>query len=185
MMINLEKNERENRVKSILYMAISFDDMVTVQKLLHPRGEFLGMSKSRFMYYLMDSKQFDHLGNLKNKDNEELMCESEYPFRYDEKISLDIYPGQRCFVISKKRIELITKYADEYNTITAEQIDELVGESFANRASLEKLHKSYYNKFKKAVGPKRAAQFVQYERFVDNAINTELNNNLPLIGELD
>jgi hypothetical protein len=88
-------------------------------------------------------------------------------------------------VISKKRIELITKYADEYNTITAEQIDELVGESFANRASLEKLHKSYYNKFKKAVGPKRAAQFVQYERFVDNAINTELNNNLPLIGELD
>ena len=88
-------------------------------------------------------------------------------------------------VISKKRIELITKYADEYNTITAEQIDELVCESFANRASLEKLHKSYYNKFKKAVGPKRAAQFVQYERFVDNAINTELNNNLPLIGELD
>ena len=87
--------------------------------------------------------------------------------------------------ISKKRIALITKYADEYSTITPEQIDELVGESFANRASLEKLHKSYYKKFKKAVGPKRAAQFVQYERFVDNAINTELNNNLPLIGELD
>tara|TARA_B100001287_G_C22646590_1_gene513035 strand:+ start:323 stop:787 length:465 start_codon:yes stop_codon:yes gene_type:complete len=103
-MINLEKNERENRIKSILYMAISFDDMVTIQKLLHPRGEFLGMSKSRFMHYLMDSKQFDHLGNLKNKDNEELMCESEYPFRYDEKVSLDKYPGQRCFVISKKRI---------------------------------------------------------------------------------
>lgn len=87
--------------------------------------------------------------------------------------------------LSKKRIALITKYTDEYNTITAEQIDELVGESFANRAAIEKLHKSYYKKFKKAVGAKRAAQFVQYERFVDNAINTELNNNLPLIGEMD
>lgn len=87
--------------------------------------------------------------------------------------------------LSKKRIALITKYSEEYNTITAEQIDELVGESFANRAAIEKLHKSYYKKFKKAVGAKRAAQFVQYERFVDNAINTELNNNLPLIGEMD
>ena len=87
--------------------------------------------------------------------------------------------------ISKKRIALITKYADEYNTITPEQVDELVVESFKIRASLEKLHKSYYKKFKKLVGAKRAAQFVQYERFVDNAINTELNNSLPLIGELD
>ena len=87
--------------------------------------------------------------------------------------------------VAKKRMALITKYADEYNTITPEQIDELVNESFTNRAALEKLHKSYYKKFKKAVGAKRAAQFVQYERFVDNAINTELNNNIPLIGELD
>ena len=87
--------------------------------------------------------------------------------------------------VAKKRIALITKYADEYNTITEEQIDELVGESFGNRASLEKLHKSYYKKFKKLVGAKRAAQFVQFERFVDNAIDSELNNNLPLIGELD
>lgn len=103
MMINLEKNERENRIKSILYIAILFDDMETVQKLLHPKGEFLGMSKGRFMHYLMDSKEFKNLGNS-NEDDDEIIQESEYPFRHDETISLDKYPGERCFVLSKKRI---------------------------------------------------------------------------------
>ena len=102
-MINLEKNERENRIKSILYMAILFDDMVAMQKLLHPKGQFLGMSKGRFMHYLMESKEFEKLGDSV-KDGEEVIQESEYPFRHDEAISLDKYPGQRCFVISKKRI---------------------------------------------------------------------------------
>ena len=102
-MINLEKNERENRIKSILYMAISFDDMLAVQKLLHPKGEFLGMSKGRFMHYLMESKEFEKLGDS-NEDGEEVIQESEYPFRHDEAISLDKYPGERCFSIRKRRI---------------------------------------------------------------------------------
>ena len=73
----------------------------------------------------------------------------------------------------------------EAKFVTAEQVDALANESFAIRASLEGLHKTYYKKFKKAVGAIRAAQFVQFERFVDNAIDSRLNDSLPLIGELD
>jgi hypothetical protein len=87
--------------------------------------------------------------------------------------------------IAKKRIDLISKYAEGYGAMTAEQVDALANESFAIRASLEGLHKTYYKKFKKAVGAIRAAQFVQFERFVDNAIDSRLNDSLPLIGELD
>ncbi len=84
---------------------------------------------------------------------------------------------------ANRRIELIKKYADEYATLTGEQADELVKESFAVRAVQEKLHKKYYNKIKKSVGALRAAQFIQFERFVQTALNSQLDDNIPLIGE--
>ncbi len=84
---------------------------------------------------------------------------------------------------ANRRIELIQKYAEEYATITGEQADELVKESFAVRAVQEKLHKKYYNKIKKSVGALRAAPFIQFERFVQTALNSQLDDNIPLIGE--
>ncbi len=84
---------------------------------------------------------------------------------------------------ANRRIDLIKKYAEEYEGLTDEQADELVKESFALRASREKLQKKYYGKVKKELGAKRAAQFVQFERFVQNAIDSQLNDSLPLIGE--
>jgi Spy/CpxP family protein refolding chaperone len=84
---------------------------------------------------------------------------------------------------ANRRIELIKKYAEEYETLTDEQADALAKESFAVRATRDKLHKKYYNKVKKALGAKRAAQFIQFERFVANAMDSKLNDSLPLIGE--
>ena len=84
---------------------------------------------------------------------------------------------------SNKRIQLIKKYAESYENMTDEQANALVGESFAIRMEREKLQKSYYNKFKKSHGAKRGAQFVQFERFVQNQIDNELNQSFPLIGE--
>jgi hypothetical protein len=84
---------------------------------------------------------------------------------------------------ANRRIELIKKYAEEYETLTDEQADALAKESFAVRATRDKLQKKYYNKVKKALGAKRAAQFIQFERFVANAMDSKLNDSLPLIGE--
>jgi hypothetical protein len=84
---------------------------------------------------------------------------------------------------SNKRIQLIKKYAESYENMTDEQANALVGESFAIRMEREKLQKSYYNKLKKSHGAKRGAQFVQFERFVQNQIDNELNQSFPLIGE--
>ena len=85
--------------------------------------------------------------------------------------------------LSSRRIALIKKYAEEYETLTEEQIDELANESFAIIDGTNKLHKKYYKKFKKAVSAKRAGQFVQFERFVKTSVDNELNRNMPLIGE--
>lgn len=84
---------------------------------------------------------------------------------------------------SSKRVALITEYAEEYENMSNEQADALVAKSFKIRAEREKLQKSYYKKFKKNHGAKRAAQFVQFERFVQIAIDAELNNSFPLVGE--
>jgi hypothetical protein len=86
--------------------------------------------------------------------------------------------------IAKKRIELITRYAEQYEGLTSEQADALVADTFKFRASKEKLEKEYYTKIKKAVGSIRAAQFLQFERYVDTSIDAELYENMPLVGEM-
>ena len=104
MKINLTKNEEANRIKSILYIALAFEDLITVEKLLHPKGKFLGMPKSRFIYYLMESIKIDREAMAKNNKDEEMMKESEYPFRFDETISMDKLPGERCFSFRYSKI---------------------------------------------------------------------------------
>ena len=85
--------------------------------------------------------------------------------------------------VARERIALMTKYAEQYNTLTAEQADILYTESAKWRASRAKLEQTYYKKFKKAVGAVRAAQFVQFERYVDTSIDAELYDNMPVIGQ--
>ncbi len=85
--------------------------------------------------------------------------------------------------LGARRIELIQKYAEEYETLTAEQADELMMESFSIRAKEEKLQQKYYKKVKKASGALRAVQFIQFERFVRTSVDNKLNGQLPLVGE--
>lgn len=97
MKINLKKEVKENRIKSILYLAITFGDFECIQKLLHPKGMYCGLSKGKFMHYLMFKDEFE-------SDEMHKEIEVEYPFRYNEMISLDRFPGQRCFIIQNKRL---------------------------------------------------------------------------------
>ena len=85
--------------------------------------------------------------------------------------------------LGSRRIELIQKYAEEYETLTDEQADALMIESFKIRNSEEKLQQKYYKKVKKEMSALRAVQFVQFERFVKTSIDNKLNSQLPLVGE--
>lgn len=85
--------------------------------------------------------------------------------------------------MAKRRIELISVYAQQYGTITDETADIMAKDSFKIRMEQEKLQKKYYGKVKKAIGAKRAAQFIQFERFVNTAIDGKIYDNMPFIGE--
>jgi uncharacterized protein Yka (UPF0111/DUF47 family) len=80
-----------------------------------------------------------------------------------------------------KRLALIKDYADHFEMIEDKKADELVDGSFKLMEDRTKLQKSYYKKFKKALGAKRAAAFIQLERQINLLIDLQIAANLPLI----
>jgi hypothetical protein len=95
----------------------------------------------------------------------------------------DAYEAERKN-LGKQRIALLKKYAEEYDGITPEQTDALLSKSQKIRNSRLKLMDSYHKKIHKVAGAKAAAQFYQLEGYFDAAVQMELYNNIPLIGEL-
>ena len=52
MQIRLKRNKRLENLKSILYCAIHFGDFQSIESILHPNGNFLGMSKQNsFIFF--------------------------------------------------------------------------------------------------------------------------------------
>ena len=66
MRINLKKQAKEEDIQSILYLGIMFGDIDCISKILHPKGKFMGMSKSKFMYSI---KRHAYLGEIITKED--------------------------------------------------------------------------------------------------------------------
>lgn len=94
----------------------------------------------------------------------------------------DDYSEERK-AVANSRVDLLKQYVEQYDTLTDSQADALVNDTFAIRAKQEKIQKKYYKKIKKALGAKKASQFVQFERYVQTSIDDEIQTALPLIGE--
>ena len=109
-----------------------------------------------------------------------LKIDNNHPFwvMYDEYEEIRQELGQQ-------RLKVIMDYAKEYQTLTDEKIDELILNGSKIRKDTDELIDKYYKKMKKVYGVKMAAQFSQIERYFINAVNMELYQSLPLIGELD
>jgi len=48
-----------------------------------------------------------------------------------------------------------------------------------------KLYQKYYGKMKKVISPLKAAQFIQLEVYLENAVRTQIQSQIPFIGDLD
>lgn len=87
--------------------------------------------------------------------------------------------------LGAERIQIISEYANNYVGLTNEKADDLVKRMMANNKQLDQLQITYYPKFKKAITPLRAAQFFQLDSYLSTMVKAEIQNNLPMIGELD
>ena len=79
------------------------------------------------------------------------------------------------------RLANIKKYAEHYEHLDDATADELIIAAFKVDEKRHKLQKSYYTKFKKALGAKRAAKFMQLEHQIDLLIDLQIAANLPLV----
>lgn len=83
------------------------------------------------------------------------------------------------------RLQIINEYATNFTSMTNEQADVLMQKYLKNNAEIDKLQLTYYNKIKKEISALRAAAWMQLEIYMQTMIRAELQNALPMIGELD
>jgi hypothetical protein len=87
--------------------------------------------------------------------------------------------------LGKRRILLIDEYGKNYTKLTDAKATELINEANAIDVEFKKLQKTFYKKMTKSIGAMKAAQFYQFESYLNNAINITIQENIPFVGELD
>ena len=86
--------------------------------------------------------------------------------------------------IGLKRIENMTKYADNYDNFTTESINAIMKNALTVQKDMTALWGSTYKKMSKVISPVEAAKFIQAEMYIENTIRQALLEKVPLIGEL-
>lgn len=102
-----------------------------------------------------------------------------------ESESKDFWPVYNEFKVKSikigdRRLELIKKYAANFENLTPNSANEIVGESFKIRENSLNLQKDYYKKFKKAVGAIKAGKFLQLINQINTLIDIQISAELPL-----
>jgi hypothetical protein len=96
----------------------------------------------------------------------------------------DAYEAQRL-ELGKRRIRLVENYANSIMSLSADKATEMVNEANAIDVEFKKLQKTYYKKMSKTIGEVKAAQFYQFEGYLNNVINLSIQENIPFVGEIE
>jgi len=87
--------------------------------------------------------------------------------------------------INTARINLIKRFAANYNGLNDDAASKIAMDYIENSAKYFELYKEYFPKFKKVVGGVNAATVIQLEIYMQTAIQAALQNQIPIIGELE
>lgn len=83
--------------------------------------------------------------------------------------------------IWNERLKLIAQYASEYDGITDAQAGALAVAMLDIDGDLVKLRKKYYRQFENAVGGRAAARFLQVDRRLNNLLELQASQSIPLV----
>ena len=84
-------------------------------------------------------------------------------------------------VIGSERVELIKDYAKNFDTLNDAKANELTERMLNLEAKNVNLRQSYWPKFAKALGAKRAAKFYQVDNRLTMMVNVQLASEIPLV----
>jgi hypothetical protein len=88
-------------------------------------------------------------------------------------------------VLGKAKVANIENYATNYENLTDEKADVIAKTALKNNMDYQKLFGKYYAKYKKAVGAVTAAKIIQFENYMQIEVQSEIQNSIPFIGEMD
>lgn len=83
--------------------------------------------------------------------------------------------------IGDQRVSIIKDYADSYETLDDAKADELEGRMIKYEEARTKLKAEYYPKFKKAIGAKQAAKFLQVDNRLNLLVDLQITSAIPII----
>lgn len=96
----------------------------------------------------------------------------------------DQYETERK-ALGKAKVAIINDYASNYANLTDESADKIAKASLKNNMDYQKILSKYYDKYKKVVGALNAAKIMQFENYMQTTVQSEIQNSIPFIGELD
>jgi len=85
--------------------------------------------------------------------------------------------------IGEGTVALIKTYADNYESMTDQVADELATKILALEQQRNEIKRTYYQKFKGALGALTAARFLQVENQLERVIDLQIASELPVIGD--
>lgn len=83
--------------------------------------------------------------------------------------------------IGDDRVQLIKDYAKNYDNIDAAKAKDMVQRMMTIDNKTAQLRESYWPRFEKALGAKRAAKFYQVDNRLSMLVNLQLASEIPLI----
>lgn len=87
--------------------------------------------------------------------------------------------------LGKERIANVEEYVKNVVNIKEDVAVDLVNKSLSLEIEFKNLQKKYFKKITKKIGAVKAAQFYQFESYLNNVVNTSIQQSFPFVGELE
>ncbi|MCX6246006.1 MAG: hypothetical protein NTU98_15035 [Bacteroidetes bacterium] len=94
------------------------------------------------------------------------------------------YENERL-ALGSQRVAMIDEYMKAIENITEAKATEMVDKGVALEIKFKNLQKKYFTEMAKKIGPVKAAQFYQFENYINNVINLTIQESIPFVGELE
>lgn len=87
----------------------------------------------------------------------------------------DEYEAERK-ILEQEQMLLTKNFIDNYSAMTDKEANEIAKRMFVYNLYSERINKKYYSKFRKAISPLKAAQFLQLESYIQNNLQIYLQD---------
>jgi len=87
--------------------------------------------------------------------------------------------------LGKTKVNIINDYAANFADLTNESADKIALAGLKNNMDYQKLYSKYYDKYKKALGAITAAKIIQFENYMQTTVQSEIQDAIPFIGEIE